>query len=176
MSLRSRPCIRARPQARQHPLTVSLLLLCITFAHCAAAPPPIISVTNPHDSDKHDSKTQTRLTESSSIEGVAASSSVLKLVPRDQQTPGTSCPGSEGQWNCMTDSWQRCAAGKWSVVMQCAAGTACAPAGLTYDFKVQFSSQGTSSSSSASEGKQLTLVWQLMLMAAVVTATVTVYV
>jgi hypothetical protein len=47
--------------------------------------------------------------------------------------------------------------------MQCAAGTACVPAGLTYDFKVQFSGQGQSSSSSSSalRGKRQPCVWLL---------------
>lgn len=96
----------------------------------------------------------------------------LSLVQRDQQTPGSSCPGSEGQWNCMTNSWQRCAAGKWSVVMQCAAGTACTPAGLTYDFKVQFSGQDTSSRSSALRTRPFQLFWSLLLVAAVPTITI----
>ncbi|KAL6694899.1 hypothetical protein J3F84DRAFT_375476 [Trichoderma pleuroticola] len=37
----------------------------------------------------------------------------------------------EGQWNCMTTSWQRCASGMWSAVIPCAAGTVCQPFGLT---------------------------------------------
>jgi hypothetical protein len=56
-----------------------------------------------------------------------------------QPSAGESCPGSEGQWYCMTNRWQRCASGKWSVVMQCAAGTICTPVGMTYDFHVQAS-------------------------------------
>ncbi|KAK3379198.1 hypothetical protein B0T24DRAFT_610963 [Lasiosphaeria ovina] len=57
-------------------------------------------------------------------------------------SPDSGCGGSEGQWNCMTSSWQRCAAGRWSVVMQCADGTHCTPAGLTYDFRVVDSRPG----------------------------------
>ena len=44
---------------------------------------------------------------------------------------------NEGQWNCMTHTWQRCASGRWSVIMDCAAGTICTPAGLTNDFRVE---------------------------------------
>ena len=81
----------------------------------------------------------------------------------DAQTSGSSCSGSEGQWNCMTSSWQRCASGRWSVVMQCAAGTICTPAGLTNDFKVQASSPTTTSSGGASVGSgraaELRLLW-----------------
>lgn len=58
------------------------------------------------------------------------------LLARDGQSAGSSC-SDEGQWNCMTNSWQRCAAGRWSVTMACAKGTTCYPAGLTHDFKIQ---------------------------------------
>ncbi|KAK3390770.1 hypothetical protein B0H63DRAFT_466444 [Podospora didyma] len=58
------------------------------------------------------------------------------IIPR-AQSAGSKCPGSEGQWNCMGTSWQRCAAGQWSVEMKCAAGTRCAPSGFTYDFRVE---------------------------------------
>lgn len=60
--------------------------------------------------------------------------------------PGSSCAGLEGQWNCLGSSWQRCASGRWSVVMQCAAGTICVPQGQTYDFKVQSTLTGSGSS------------------------------
>ncbi|XXG94484.1 hypothetical protein Hte_000741 [Hypoxylon texense] len=59
-------------------------------------------------------------------------------LEKRQMSEGSSCEGSEGQWNCLTDQWQRCAAGRWSVVMDCAEGTICSPSGLTYDFAVQF--------------------------------------
>ncbi len=58
------------------------------------------------------------------------------------QGPGADCGGSEGQLNCLGTSWQRCASGRWSVVMQCAAGTQCTPSGLTYDFRVQATNNG----------------------------------
>lgn len=38
----------------------------------------------------------------------------------------------------VTDSFQRCGSGQWSVVEQCAAGTQCSPSGLTYEFHVDF--------------------------------------
>ncbi|KAI6348593.1 hypothetical protein MCOR25_010780 [Pyricularia grisea] len=61
------------------------------------------------------------------------------IIPRQQrqQSVGSTCDGSEGQWNCMTTSWQRCAAGRWSVVVDTADGTTCHPDGLTWDFAVQ---------------------------------------
>ncbi|KAM3498717.1 hypothetical protein MY10362_007981 [Beauveria mimosiformis] len=58
------------------------------------------------------------------------------LESRQQQSAGSSC-SDEGQWNCMTSSWQRCAAGRWSVVMQCARGTTCRPAGLAREMSIQ---------------------------------------
>ncbi|OTA99556.1 hypothetical protein M426DRAFT_325026 [Hypoxylon sp. CI-4A] len=61
-----------------------------------------------------------------------------KALEKRQMSAGSSCSGSEGQWNCLTNQWQRCAAGQWSEVMDCAAGTMCTPSGLTYDFAVQF--------------------------------------
>lgn len=158
-----------KAQARNHLLTTPLLLLCLAAQYATAAPPTIVKSAD--NLNNQESKKQTVDMQISAIHGI---------VPRDQQqTPGSSCPGSEGQWNCMTDSWQRCAAGKWSVVMQCAAGTACAPAGLTYDFKVQFSggqAQGTASSGSSSlGGMRLQLVWPLMFMAAVICVVVQVF-
>ena len=39
----------------------------------------------------------------------------------------------------MGNQWQRCAAGLWSEVMNCAAGTICSPRGQTVEFFVQFS-------------------------------------
>ncbi|TQV98477.1 hypothetical protein V2A60_007785 [Cordyceps javanica] len=58
-----------------------------------------------------------------------------RLQARQQQA-GSSC-SDEGQWNCMTGSWQRCAAGRWSVTVPCAKGTTCYPAGLTRDLRIQ---------------------------------------
>jgi hypothetical protein len=55
---------------------------------------------------------------------------------RRDMTAGSSC-SEEGQWYCMGTSWQRCAAGQWSVTMQCAEGTQCTPSGLSYDFAVE---------------------------------------
>jgi hypothetical protein len=45
-------------------------------------------------------------------------------VVSGSQTPGSTC-SPEGQWNCLGTSFQRCAAGTWSVVQQMAAGTVC---------------------------------------------------
>ncbi|KAI1739296.1 hypothetical protein F4680DRAFT_449042 [Xylaria scruposa] len=60
------------------------------------------------------------------------------LERRQGMTVGSSCAGSEGQWNCMTSSFQRCGSGQWSEVQQCALGTQCSPSGLTYQFHVDF--------------------------------------
>ncbi|PKS11819.1 hypothetical protein jhhlp_001112 [Lomentospora prolificans] len=70
----------------------------------------------------------------SSDAGDMSSPSPRELRPR--QAAGSGCEGSEGQWNCMTDSWQRCADGIWSIEMPCSDGTICSPAGLTYDFEI----------------------------------------
>ncbi|KAI0117148.1 hypothetical protein F4814DRAFT_415387 [Daldinia grandis] len=69
-------------------------------------------------------------------------------IEKRQMSEGSSCEGSEGQWNCLTNRWQRCAAGQWSVVMDCAAGTICTPAGLTDDFFVQFANGAAGPSTS----------------------------
>ncbi|KAL6800236.1 hypothetical protein J3E68DRAFT_397730 [Trichoderma sp. SZMC 28012] len=50
--------------------------------------------------------------------------------PQLARPTGEMC-SPEGQWNCMTNSWQRCASGMWSAVIPCAAGTICQPFGLT---------------------------------------------
>ncbi|TGJ83298.1 hypothetical protein E0Z10_g5437 [Xylaria hypoxylon] len=60
------------------------------------------------------------------------------LARRQEMSSGSSCDGSEGQWNCMTTSFQRCGSGRWSEVQQCALGTHCSPSGLTYQFHVDF--------------------------------------
>ncbi|KAI0102214.1 hypothetical protein GGR51DRAFT_298580 [Nemania sp. FL0031] len=60
------------------------------------------------------------------------------LSRRDEMSIGSSCAGSEGQWNCMTSSFQRCGSGLWSQVEQCALGTKCTPSGLTYEFHVDY--------------------------------------
>lgn len=70
----------------------------------------------------------------------------LKIIQRDYQA-GSSC-SSEGQWNCMGTSWQRCAAGQWSVVMQCAENTQCTPSGLSYDFAVEYKGGGNGAATS----------------------------
>ncbi|KAI1428200.1 hypothetical protein F5Y12DRAFT_711517 [Xylaria sp. FL1777] len=60
------------------------------------------------------------------------------LHQRQTMSAGSSCDGAEGQWNCMTGSFQRCGSGQWSEVQQCALGTRCSPSGLTYEFHVDF--------------------------------------
>ncbi|CAK7229414.1 hypothetical protein SCUCBS95973_007216 [Sporothrix curviconia] len=73
--------------------------------------------------------------------------------------PGSVCT-AEGQWNCLTTCWQRCASGIWSDTMALSPGTACAPAGLTYDMQI-VDGDGTSvisSSSSVHDGSPLSTV------------------
>ena len=84
-------------------------------------------------------------------------------------TSGTSCSGQEGKWYCLTNSWQRCAAGQWSVVMQCAEGTVCTPYGLTDDFKVEFSAgYGGTTAAGTSVAQRLDRIWIWMLVAVAV--------
>ncbi|KAI0843106.1 hypothetical protein F5Y06DRAFT_81140 [Hypoxylon sp. FL0890] len=71
------------------------------------------------------------------------------IIQRRQMSAGSSCSGSEGQWNCLTNQWQRCASGQWSPVMDCAAGTICTPSGLTYDFFVSFANGAAGGSAAA---------------------------
>ncbi|KAI0442517.1 hypothetical protein F4803DRAFT_519311 [Xylaria telfairii] len=61
-----------------------------------------------------------------------------RIERRQEMSVGSSCAGAEGQWNCMTNSFQRCGSGQWSEVQQCALGTKCSPSGLTYQFHVDF--------------------------------------
>ncbi|OAA81764.1 hypothetical protein LEL_01309 [Akanthomyces lecanii RCEF 1005] len=82
-----------------------------------------------------DTTTTTTTTTSNAVLDVAPKQLLRHLQSR-QQSVGSAC-SDEGQWNCMTSSWQRCAAGRWSVTMPCAKGTTCYPAGLTHDFRIQ---------------------------------------
>jgi hypothetical protein len=70
----------------------------------------------------------------------------------ERATAGQDCSGSEGMWNCMTNSFQRCASGRWSEVMQCAAGTHCSPVGMGYQFNVVSGSSTAAYSSNANSG------------------------
>lgn len=65
-----------------------------------------------------------------------ASSRPLTNNVRRTETEGTAC-SPEGQWNCMPDTWQRCAAGQWSVVMDLAQGTICTPQGLSEEITIE---------------------------------------
>lgn len=57
------------------------------------------------------------------------------IVRREEPVGGSCSP--EGQWNCMPDTWQRCAAGRWSEVMHLADGTVCTPGGLTEEVDIE---------------------------------------
>lgn len=150
-------------RAGYHLLTTSLLaLFCFTSAHYAAAASSPTVAQHTDSLDNHSPPSPAQSTDASTTHS---------LTPRSQQAPGSACAGSEGQWNCMTTSWQRCAAGEWSAVMQCAAGTECAPAGLTYDFTVQATDAGQGSSSDAgssssgqSGGWQMGWPWWILVM------------
>ncbi|KAF4962653.1 hypothetical protein FSARC_9214 [Fusarium sarcochroum] len=63
------------------------------------------------------------------------------LNQRDEEV-GSGC-STEGQWHCMTNSFQRCANGQWSVKMAMAEGTKCVPAGYTddYNFRIEHDGQ-----------------------------------
>ncbi|PTB67051.1 hypothetical protein BBK36DRAFT_1199370 [Trichoderma citrinoviride] len=63
------------------------------------------------------------------------------VQPRQQQPidAGEAC-SPEGQWNCLTTSWQRCASGTWSGVVPCATGTICQPFGLTDHITIEHTS------------------------------------
>ncbi|KFH41927.1 hypothetical protein ACRE_073710 [Hapsidospora chrysogenum ATCC 11550] len=63
-------------------------------------------------------------------------SGVANPIARRAETEGAEC-SPEGQWNCMPDTWQRCASGRWSVVMDLAEGTICTPQGLVDDITVE---------------------------------------
>lgn len=65
----------------------------------------------------------------------------------------------EGQWICNTSSFQRCASGFWSSVMDVAAGTECTPDGETDDFKIGFDTDhnGTDSSGGHRNGTRPSL-------------------
>lgn len=62
-------------------------------------------------------------------------------LARRAEAAGSSC-SPEGQWNCMAHTWQRCAGGRWSVVMDSARGTVCHPAGLTSDLGIDHDGGG----------------------------------
>lgn len=65
------------------------------------------------------------------------------------QPIGQTC-SPEGQWNCMTTSYQRCASGMWSVAFPCAAGTICQPFGLTDYITIEY--QATANSGQTEDG------------------------
>ncbi|KAI1073880.1 hypothetical protein F5B20DRAFT_565747 [Whalleya microplaca] len=71
-----------------------------------------------------------------------------QTITKREMSVGSSCDGSEGQWNCITNTFQRCASGQWSVVMDCADGTICEPAGLTYEYQIAFGNNDTTTPTS----------------------------
>jgi hypothetical protein len=111
---------------RRRPIGLSLLLVLLMSITQASA----LSVVIP-------------MSRSLSIPG-----NITSEISLSAESAGAGC-STEGQWNCMTTSWQRCASGKWSVIMQMSAGTICTPSGFTTDFRIQASDNrgGTSSAS-----------------------------
>ncbi|RGP64036.1 extracellular protein [Fusarium sporotrichioides] len=71
---------------------------------------------------------------------LASPNSDNKLIQRDEEE-GSGC-STEGQWHCMTNSFQRCAEGHWSMKMNMAEGTKCVPAGYTDDFNFRIEHEG----------------------------------
>lgn len=55
-----------------------------------------------------------------------------QIVARGEMKVGSAC-SDEGQWNCMGDSWQRCAAGVWTKTVPTADNIRCSPVGLADD-------------------------------------------
>ncbi|KAF4123399.1 hypothetical protein GMORB2_6100 [Geosmithia morbida] len=111
-----------------------ILLLVMTMAMLAAAAQPPTRRTMA-DLDKGPTESRVPVPVP-----VPVSASVSVSVPAhrraDQQEPGSSC-SSEGEWNCMGDSWQRCAAGRWSIVVSTAKGTECTPQGMADDISTE---------------------------------------
>lgn len=70
--------------------------------------------------------------------------------PAMTQPVGQMC-SPEGQWNCMTSSFQRCASGSWSIAFPCAAGTICQPFGLTDHITIEYES--TANNGHAEDGR-----------------------
>jgi hypothetical protein len=71
-------------------------------------------------------------------------------LPAMTQPIGQMC-SPEGQWNCMTTSFQRCASGMWSIVIPCAVGTVCQPFGLSDYITIEYES--TANNGHAGDGR-----------------------
>lgn len=57
--------------------------------------------------------------------------------------PSTACASSsEGLYNCLRTTWQRCASGRWSERMRTAEGTVCAPEGLVWSMRTEREREG----------------------------------
>ncbi|KAK3945123.1 putative chitin domain 3 protein [Diplogelasinospora grovesii] len=90
----------------------------------AATSTPTSANANPAPAQPTASSTSPQPTASS---GSGSGSGSTTTTTTGAQTAGSAC-SPEGQWNCVGGtSYQQCAAGTWSVVMQLAAGTKCTP-------------------------------------------------
>jgi hypothetical protein len=92
-------------------------------------------------------------TETTTLSPASAKPAPTMQILIQRATVGQDCTGSEGMWNCMSNSFQRCASGRWSEVMQCAAGTQCSPSGTGYQFNIGFSGAGTTAYTSGTTSK-----------------------
>lgn len=72
--------------------------------------------------------------------GTNNTNTALLFDRQNEMQVGSPCHGLEGEWNCMTTTFQRCASGQWSVVLSTAYGTVCEPEGFTYGFQPAFAS------------------------------------
>ncbi|KAJ4312226.1 hypothetical protein N0V84_010034 [Fusarium piperis] len=77
---------------------------------------------------------------------------VARTLVRRAEEAGSGC-STEGQWHCMTNSFQRCASGHWSVEMAMSEGTKCTPAGYTDDYNFQIERDGDGQGDDDNDGK-----------------------
>lgn len=112
-----------------------VLLPCIHASPTSPIPPPLSTLDTTDQSGVND----------------VPNMNETAVIEKRQMSAGTSCD-SEGQWNCLTNQWQRCASGQWSAVMDCAAGTICTPSGLTNDFFVSFANGAAGGPAPATSG------------------------
>ncbi|KAK5990801.1 hypothetical protein PT974_09074 [Cladobotryum mycophilum] len=82
-----------------------------------------------------------------------ATASATDSVHVDVGPVGAVC-SPEGLWNCLEQSWQRCASGQWSVVVRCSNGTICQPLGLTDNLSIRYASASDDSPSPRDEGEE----------------------
>lgn len=115
------------------PTMISLIILVYAIAVVASSGLPVpaaITTTSPN------SPPASLLDQS----GTNSTNAASLIIRQNEMEVGSTCHGAEGEWNCMATTFQRCASGQWSVVLDTAYGTVCEPEGLTYDFQPAFAS------------------------------------